>query len=395
MDTVIAFCLWQFWGQGESRRPHNLLLEDLARGDRVIYVWCGKARPEDRSDDAREIISKIAAANPSHRSLYDSLAVVHFDVTSGALTSVYPEVGRDVEIEALLSEGKTYARVHTPIAALLPVIRLLRDLRIPMLYDRMDNWPEFPDYPGREVGSFDTELEFSRLACGVTGVTVDLTRDLVPANPVSKVIPNAVSRFFLERLRGQPRRLPKVRPLVLYMGSMSLSYFDWDIAHGLVTDCPDYDFLFVGRRDYSGHSSVAGQLASWEARIKSASEKVSFENWVPHGELPSLLRRSSAAVIPFQQNEITAGVIPLKVFEYIAAGLPVVASGLPSITSFPLVRAAKDHHAMAASLKQCLEVPLSQADLDAAADFIERNTWCERSLEMKEFAFAAAAGQDR
>ena len=54
----------------------------------------------------------------------------------------------------------------------------------------------------------------------------------------------------------------------------------------------------------------------------------------PRPELPGYLKGMAAALIPYLANELTRNIFPLKLFEYLAAGLPVVAGGLPELGRF-------------------------------------------------------------
>lgn len=51
-------------------------------------------------------------------------------------------------------------------------------------------------------------------------------------------------------------------------------------------------------------------------------------------ELPGYLKGLSVALIPYTANELTRNIFPLKLFEYLAAGLPVVVGGLPELRRF-------------------------------------------------------------
>ena len=48
-------------------------------------------------------------------------------------------------------------------------------------------------------------------------------------------------------------------------------------------------------------------------------------------ELPALLRGADAALIPYRLNRLTASIFPMKVYEYLAAGLAIVSTPLPSV----------------------------------------------------------------
>lgn len=72
-------------------------------------------------------------------------------------------------------------------------------------------------------------------------------------------------------------------------------------------------------------------------------DKKDFESLLAHGitylgmldlqELAQELVRSSVGLIPYKINEYTRGVSPLKTFEYLAAGLAVVSTAVPSVNA--------------------------------------------------------------
>jgi teichuronic acid biosynthesis glycosyltransferase TuaH len=45
-----------------------------------------------------------------------------------------------------------------------------------------------------------------------------------------------------------------------------------------------------------------------------------------HNEAPSVIKRFDVAIIPFKCDEVSYGINPLKLFEYLAAGKPVVST---------------------------------------------------------------------
>jgi exopolysaccharide biosynthesis WecB/TagA/CpsF family protein len=51
-------------------------------------------------------------------------------------------------------------------------------------------------------------------------------------------------------------------------------------------------------------------------------------------ELPAYLKALDVALIPYKLNELTRNIFPLKLYEYLAAGLPVVAAALPELAPY-------------------------------------------------------------
>jgi glycosyltransferase involved in cell wall biosynthesis len=72
--------------------------------------------------------------------------------------------------------------------------------------------------------------------------------------------------------------------------------------------------------------------------------------------LPAFLRHADVALVPFLDNEHTRGSFPLKIWEYLAAGLPVVATPLPNLRALAgegwLLRLARGPEAFAAAVRE-------------------------------------------
>ncbi len=56
--------------------------------------------------------------------------------------------------------------------------------------------------------------------------------------------------------------------------------------------------------------------------------------WKPYAQLPGYLRGIDVALLPQLINDYTRAMFPLKYFEYLAAGCPVVATPLPALAEF-------------------------------------------------------------
>jgi glycosyltransferase involved in cell wall biosynthesis len=84
----------------------------------------------------------------------------------------------------------------------------------------------------------------------------------------------------------------------------------------------------------------------------------------PYRELPEVLRGAAAAMIPYAHNPLTASIFPMKVYEYLAAGLPVAATRLPSLEGVEGVSLADDAAGMASALDELLAADTPERRVD-------------------------------
>ncbi len=74
----------------------------------------------------------------------------------------------------------------------------------------------------------------------------------------------------------------------------------------------------------------------------------------PYSALPEVLRGADAALVPYAINDLTRSVFPMKVFEYLAAGLPVVTTPLPALAGTDGVAVAADAPSTVAAVERAL-----------------------------------------
>src|SRR5207248_8882456 len=106
----------------------------------------------------------------------------------------------------------------------------------------------------------------------------------------------------------------------------------------------------------------------------------------PHQELPRYVKAFDVGIVPYRLTEYTANVYPTKLNEYLAMGIPVVATDLPEIRRFNA-----DHGAVvdvAADAKAFRNAILAALDGSPAHDVQRRvavaagNSWASRLAAM-------------
>jgi glycosyltransferase involved in cell wall biosynthesis len=116
------------------------------------------------------------------------------------------------------------------------------------------------------------------------------------------------------------------RPRIAYVGVLSDFKIDFELIEHAVTRRPDWHLVLIGD-EREGQSSAA------LARLKKRSN-VHYLGWKPYTQLPDYLRGIDVALLPQRINAYTRAMFPMKYFEYLAAGRPVVATPLPALAEF-------------------------------------------------------------
>lgn len=168
-------------------------------------------------------------------------------------------------------------------------------------------------------------------------------------------------------------------PRIVFTGAIVSIKLDIPLLVALARLRPAWSFALVGPVGPGDPRTDVSALA--------AQPNIHLLGPRPHAELPDVLRGAAAGLIPYARNELTDSVFPMKVYEYLAAGLPVVATPLPAIAGVAGVQVAADAQAMAESLDRALaaDSPQRRAQRSRAA---AANSW-ERRLQ--EIAAALAA----
>ena len=113
----------------------------------------------------------------------------------------------------------------------------------------------------------------------------------------------------------------------------------------------------------------------------------------PHTEVPRYVKGFDVGIVPYRLTDYTANVYPTKLNEYLAMGVPVVATDLPEINRFnaehgQIVEVAADADAFEAAIRRTLSgsPPAETARRIAVA---HENSWQNRIASMKVLIAAA------
>jgi uncharacterized SAM-binding protein YcdF (DUF218 family)/glycosyltransferase involved in cell wall biosynthesis len=189
--------------------------------------------------------------------------------------------------------------------------------------------------------------------------------------------PAGVEFSKFERVRTGPVAIPPdlarlQRPIAGYVGALHM-WMDQELLAEVASAMPDVSFAFVGPPQVD-----MGRIA----RLPN----VSLLGAKPHDEIPAYVKGFDVALVPYRRSEFTDSVYPVKLNEYLAMGVPIVATALPEVERFNarhggVVSIADTAPKFAAAIRHSLN--------GAAADQTERrvaaaraNSWERRLAEM-------------
>ncbi len=167
--------------------------------------------------------------------------------------------------------------------------------------------------------------------------------------------------------------LAKGIPIIGYYGALA-RWFDYRLFSAVAGSRPDLNFVLIGL-DYDGSLNPSGLLDL---------PNVHWLGQKPYADLPCYLHFFDVATIPFELSHITHTTSPLKLFEYMAGGKPVVATPMQESLRFEGVLTASNPDEFSTQLDHALTLN-SSPDYQATIDSVARsNTWEARARQIIE-----------
>jgi polysaccharide pyruvyl transferase CsaB len=272
--------------ESEGQRPTQLALALVRRGVPVVFVywrwWETEWRPQDR--------------------LEEGIVQIPIDVVTR----------RPETLAGACEESERIALFEFPHPGFFETLSTLGSAGWITLYDVIDDWEEF-----HRVGQaiwWDEEFERHLIgACdAVFAINQVLAGRIRQLGGEAEVVGNGLKPG-LEVVR-EPRPLARGEITVGYFGYLAGAWFDWELVAEAARRRPAWRFYLIG---YGG--SPEG------VELPSTVELLGKQ---PQEDLAAFAANWDVALIPFKPDRLAAGADPIKTYEYLAMGLPVVVTGV-------------------------------------------------------------------
>lgn len=283
-DTVVILAMVPMHDVGGGARSSQIALELLRQGFYVVLVNVFEA------DETVDLGIRFIHPN------FEQIRFDDFDPIS-----LHERVSRPGTV-----------LVEAPHHQMKDTAFTLQDLGWEIVYDVIDDWSDHA--LGGGWFSVNDEKELTGRADRIIASAPDLVERVRLMRRPASLVPNAVNAeiFGVDR-PPRPGDLPTGQVIIGYHGSLYGDWFDWYALREVAEAFPDAAVVVIG-----------------DDKVKPIElpDNVYFLGLKAQVDLPGYLQHFDVGLIPFKVSPTTHAVSPLKVFEYLASGVPVAAPPL-------------------------------------------------------------------
>lgn len=366
-------CFSHDWTGDPLSKTH--LMRVLSKDNRILWINAIANRmPTASSKDVSRIFKKLKSFTEPVREVEKNIFVLN----PLAIPAYGTEAVRKFNQKFLLRQVKKAMRklrfqnpvnmVFNPAAGLLAG-KLDEDK---LIYYCVDDYTEFT---GASKGLKEIEEELFRKSDVVIVSAEKLFDDKKKFNENTHLIRHGTDwRHFRTALNEETeipaaiKDLPK--PIIGF--------------HGLLADWVDYELIKkTAAHFYKGSVVLVGKIAvdaEQKIKILDGISNVHFLGRKPYSELPNFCKGFDVALNPFAINELTLAANPLKVREYLAAGLQVVSTAIPEVRILEHCLIGENHADFIEKIEYALANPKSKEEI---SDSIRLESWEAKIEELR------------
>jgi glycosyltransferase involved in cell wall biosynthesis len=220
-----------------------------------------------------------------------------------------------------------------------------------VIYDVTDDWSQITQSPAMTRLTLAQDAELCRRADAVTVCSQHLFDMKQGMAKDVYLIPNGVDAEHYRRVLDGSGPLPDVaahwpKPVLGYTGTVHPDRVDVRLIEALA------------RRFAQGTVALVGpDMLPEEDRTRlRACGNVHSTGAVSYAELPEYMRAFDVCIVPHLMNSFTESLQPIKLWEYLAAGKPIVATKVAGFRDYPqFVRLASDVDEFARGVQEALQ----------------------------------------
>ncbi|WP_066875088.1 glycosyltransferase [Clostridium mediterraneense] len=163
------------------------------------------------------------------------------------------------------------------------------------------------------------------------------------------------------------------KKVIGYFGALA-KWFDYELIKKMSKELPDHEIILIGI-DYDKSLDKSGILQL---------SNVHYLGTRNYTELPTYAKFFDVATIPFVINDITEATSPVKLFEYMALGKPIVTTDLPECGKYKSPLVSKTHEEFIENIRKADNLRDNSEYLELLKKEGLDNTWGQKARDIKE-----------
>lgn len=372
-------CFGHDWTGDPLSKTH--LMRILARDNRILWInSIGYRAPTASSRDLSRIVNKLKAAAEPVKEVEPNIFVLNPLAVPAYGISWMPKVNRELlkyqvwRAMDRLGFRRVVNWTFNPSASVVAGA-LGEEL---LVYYCVDEFTAFAGIPPQLV---EMERSLLRKADLVFVSSDKLLRSKSLENPRTTLVRHGVAYEHFRKALSPETRIPDdvarlPRPIIGYFGLMAEDWIDIDLM------------VHVAKHFSSGSMVLLGKVTTDISRL-TALPNVHLLGRKPFEALPAYSKAFDVAMNPFPINEVTLNSNPLKVREYLAAGLPVVSTRIPEVEVIREARIADTKEGFVKAIEEALAHPGPSA---ARSDGMRHESWEAKVDEVRRAVAALGRG---
>ena len=369
---IIAFC--KDWN--EPKTSNNHILEELAKRHRVLWVNSISTRGPNlaSANDLKKIARKIRSWLHGIQVIHENLRVLTPIVLPFPRMRLAQRFNRWLT-RALVRNATRRWGFRQPQLWIFPpnavdYVGCFGESKV--VYYCVDEWSQFTHLNAKFI------LQKERELLAKADVVFVVSQPLLDAKrtPKTHLIPHGVNfELFANETRRAPELADLPRPIIGFYGNL-YDWVDQELLTGIARRRPHWSLVLVGKImcDVSALQRC-GTIHLLGAR--------------PYEQLPAFCRGFDVGIIPYNTRDPRmASVNPLKLREYLAAGLPVVSIDIPEVRTLAgQVRLAQTCDEFVAQIEAALAQDSPGAQ-HARRESVRADSWTARVAEIERILAA-------
>jgi GT2 family glycosyltransferase len=348
-----SFIEWGF----RYQRPQHIASRFAKNGHRIFYINVHlRNKASYRKSLISENIYNIFLPFNKNTTIYNIDIGNEFETLASAFDSIF----RDFRIK------ESVAFVEFPLW--YPVVNYLKhkyDTKV--VFDCLDEFSGFKNIH-TDIKQVEDELLMSSDFCLSTSLKL-FEKHKDRCSNIS-VVRNATEFEHFHNLPHNNLLKDIKKPVIGYYGAIA-EWFDTETIEYLLSRRPDWNILLIGKT----HGSDVNRLKRKYKNIYILGEK-------PYNELPKFLYWFDVCIIPFKLNDLITSTNPVKFYEYISSGKPVVSSEVPELLQYSdLLYLSRDKEEFLENINKALQEN-DQNLIQRRIELAKANDWDSRFIEI-------------